>query len=99
MKRLTTLLCIGLLAACQPKPDGNYVIREELDQCRRVELFESCLQLAPAGPQSAKYNDWSEVIGECEGFATRAAYRDPAYVKPECFGGNAPQPVEKVPAP
>ena len=84
-----------LLAACQP--NGDVAIRQQLDQCRRVEVFERCLQLAPAGPQSTKYNDWSEVISECEGVARRASYRDPAFVRPECFSNNAPAKPEAAP--
>lgn len=91
MKLLSGSLLL-LLAACQPHADGTVIIRQDLDQCRRVEIFERCLQLAPAGPQSTKYNDWAEVIDQCEGMAMRAAYRDPAYIKPECFGNNAPAP-------
>lgn len=82
-----------LLAACQ-KPDGNRTVQQELDQCMRWQLFERCMASLPAGPSSAKYNDWDEVVSECEYVATRAAYRDPRFVQPQCYGNNAPEPVE-----
>lgn len=35
------------------------------DQKLRREIFIACLEKAPAGPVATQYNDWSEVISEC----------------------------------
>ena len=37
----------------------------EVDQVLHREIFNECLKNIPKGPQSTRYNDWSEVINEC----------------------------------
>lgn len=37
----------------------------ETDQELRREIFFQCLQALPKGPESTRYNDWSEVVEEC----------------------------------
>lgn len=39
------------------------------NQALRSLLFKDCLNNLPAGPQSTHYNDWSEVVSECENSA------------------------------
>jgi hypothetical protein len=64
--RGTLLVALVMLAGCarehaNDKEDrGGYY-----DQDVRREVFFECLRAAPAGPQHTKYNDWSEVVGEC----------------------------------
>ena len=54
------------------------------DQCLRAKLFEQCLNALPAGPQSTKYNDWDEVVNQCEIAAYRHSFRKMRYIKEEC---------------
>ena len=54
------------------------------DQCMRVDLFQSCLQHLPSGPQATHYNDWSEVVKECESAAFWQSQRNKRQVKQEC---------------
>ena len=32
----------------------------------RTEVFLKCLDAIPAGPTHTKYNDWDEVVDECD---------------------------------
>ena len=54
------------------------------DQCLRADLFQQCLKSLPAGPGSTKYNDWDEVVKECEAAAYRQSLRNLIVIKPEC---------------
>ena len=54
------------------------------DQCLRAKLFEQCLKSLPAGPQATKYNDWDEVVNQCEIAAYRHSFRKMRYIKEEC---------------
>lgn len=58
---------------------GDLVKQPEyrVDQTKRIVLFQACLKLLPAGPISTQYNDWSEVVTQCE----NSAY----YQSQECF--------------
>ena len=40
-----------------------------MDQCLRRDLFLDCLKAVPKGPDRTRYNDWSEVVAECNKFA------------------------------
>jgi hypothetical protein len=73
---------VVLLSGC-----GAVSPEMELDQCKRAELFERCLQMAPVGPTHAKYNDWAEVVDECASSAQYHAYRHPSQITPECRSG------------
>ena len=55
-----------------------------VDQCMRVVRFDACMKALPAGPQSAKYNDWAEVVEECGSQARYMSLRLREHVKPEC---------------
>ncbi len=54
---LLVLLCL-VVSACAPDESTN--------QCMRRELFKECMQLLPAGPVATHYNDWAEVVDQCE---------------------------------
>jgi hypothetical protein len=54
------------------------------DQCLRAKLFEQCLKALPAGPQATKYNDWDEVVHQCELASYRHSFRKMRYIKQEC---------------
>jgi hypothetical protein len=45
----------------------------ETDQSKRQELFKECMELLPSGPKSTHYNDWAEVVDECNDYARYAA--------------------------
>lgn len=55
-----------------------------IDQCKRAEVFQQCLRSVPAGPQATKYNDWAEVVSECDDAARYQSTRAIDQVKPEC---------------
>lgn len=76
----SALLGALLLAGCT-KSD---FVAPKVDQCLRREIFEGCMKLLPAGPQSTQYNDWSEVVEECESAAYYQALRRPELILPAC---------------
>lgn len=53
-------LAVMLLSGCQKYPE--YV----LDQKERKHLFAQCMASLPEGPTSTTYNDWDEVVSECD---------------------------------
>lgn len=59
-KTLSIFAALLLLAGCEPPPSTGYY-----DQDVRREAFFECLTVVPAGPQSTRYNDWSEVVEQC----------------------------------
>jgi len=56
----------------------------DVDQCMRIELFNSCMKRLPAGPQSTKYNDWDEVVNQCNRVSLQQSVRKIENIKPEC---------------
>lgn len=54
------------------------------DQCLRVELFQQCMQVIPAGPKVTHDNDWHEVIEACESAAYYQSLRTISGIAPEC---------------
>lgn len=54
------------------------------DQCLRREIFQQCMKALPAGPQATKYNDWDEVVSQCESAAYYQSLRKKAHIKAEC---------------
>jgi hypothetical protein len=86
MKRLTryagliagaSLLTAGL-GGCSPDP-------QTVDQCMRREIFQQCMKALPAGPSATKYNDWDEVVAQCDSVAHYQSLRRWSRVKPECL--------------
>jgi hypothetical protein len=62
MKRILFLIVVLILTGCgQEKWERN----QEL----RTEIFMACLKALPAGPVATMYNDWDEVVSECESAA------------------------------
>lgn len=39
------------------------------DQPTRQRLFKDCMASLPAGPVSTRYNDWDEVVQQCDNVA------------------------------
>lgn len=58
------------------------------DQCLRAQLFKDCMESLPAGPQETKYNDWAEVVEECNDTAYYQSIRPFSVIKKECRGNN-----------
>jgi hypothetical protein len=79
--RLLTLAILLALAGCD-KP--AYVQDWGADQCQRRELFLACMKALPAGPQSTHYNDWDEVVKQCDSAAYYQSLRKLVHIKPEC---------------
>ncbi len=71
------------LSACGPSQETKEQ-SVDTDQCLRVELFERCMKLLPAGPKHTQYNDWDEVVSECETAAYQQSLRSKKHIKPEC---------------
>lgn len=68
-----------LLAGCQVQPPPA-----QPDQCLRAELFAKCMAALPPGPEMPHYNDWDEVVQECEDTAYYQSQRPVETIKPEC---------------
>lgn len=54
------------------------------DQCLRREIFQQCMAALPAGPKATMYNDWDEVVGQCDSVAHYQSLRRESQIKPEC---------------
>lgn len=54
-----------LLAACSDDRYPVYEVRPD----KRIERFDACMKALPPGPQSTHYNDWDEVIWQCDNIA------------------------------
>lgn len=55
-----------------------------VDQCQRKVLFDQCMKTLPKGPNKTVYNDWAEVVEECNKISTSQSRRFQKLVKPEC---------------
>jgi hypothetical protein len=80
MKALLILLAITALTGCEQVQEPR-VMR---DQCMRQQIFLQCMAALPAGPQTTMYNDWDEVVSECESAAAYQSLRPTQHIKPEC---------------
>lgn len=78
MKTLLFIPAMVALVGCAPEPVND------VDQCKREELFKQCLSILPAGPNATVYNDWSEVVSECRDQAYYTSIRPVSVIKPEC---------------
>ena len=85
MKRLTryagliagaSLLTAGLGGCADHDP-------QKPDQCMRRELFQQCMKALPAGPKATVYNDWDEVVAQCDSVAHYQSLRRKSQIKPE----------------
>lgn len=66
-KIFAPLIMLVLLTGCtkipaQKAPTEAY---NAAQAAYRLEVFERCMAALPAGPISAQYNDWAEVVDEC----------------------------------
>jgi len=75
-------IAVLALAGCSDKP--AFVKDWGVDQCLRVDLFQACMKSLPAGPKSTQYNDWDEVVGQCERTSHDQSLRKLVHIKPEC---------------
>ena len=66
MKKIIFIITIFFVMGCN-QPVSDFEIRHK--------YFIECLEKAPAGPQSTHYNDWSEVVSECETAAYYQSFR------------------------
>lgn len=53
---VSVLVLTGCDAPCIAHPDQKI----------RREIFKECMAALPAGPVATKYNDWDEVVAECD---------------------------------
>lgn len=56
-----------------------------IDQCIRAQLFKECLEKVPNGPDVVNFNDWSEVVSECESASQYQSVRLRTSIKQECL--------------
>lgn len=78
MKTLLLIPVLVALVGCSMEP------KNDVDQCKREELFKQCMTILPAGPDATVYNDWSEVVSECRDQAYFGSIRAVSVIKPEC---------------
>lgn len=79
-----TLVVAMTIAAAMFAAGCSDELRNGPDQCLRAELFQQCLSAVPAGPESTKYNDWSEVVSGCESASYYQSLRSRALIAEEC---------------
>jgi hypothetical protein len=79
-KRMT-LIGASLLTAVLA---GGCTESTGLDQCQRREIFQQCMKLLPAGPQVTKYNDWDEVVRQCDAIAYHQSLKKKTQIAAEC---------------
>jgi hypothetical protein len=78
MLYLIKILVLSLfLIGCSEPTNG-------VDQCMRNDLFIQCLKTVPKGPDTSKYNDWDEVVKECQNASYYHSLRSYKYIKLEC---------------
>jgi hypothetical protein len=70
MAKMNKLASVALLlpiflAGC----DDNSLPTYAVDQPMRRAYFMECLKSLPAGPTSTQYNDWDEVVAQCDSVA------------------------------
>lgn len=53
-----------IVSGCENK-SARFVYDQEL----RREIFKDCMKLLPEGPKETTYNDWDEVVAECDNVA------------------------------
>ncbi len=68
MKALILAAVTSALAGCAQSSDTRDT-RPYDPMARSIyrdQLFNDCMKALPAGPQSTRYNDWAEVVDECD---------------------------------
>jgi hypothetical protein len=71
-------LAVAVLALVGCAPD------QQTDQCMRRVVFKECMAALPAGPLSTKYNDWDEVVQQCDTTAAYQSKRPRRFIAPQC---------------
>jgi hypothetical protein len=64
--------------------DKMYPEQPVTDQCMRRAIFAQCMKLLPAGPKATHYNDWDEVVKQCDDTAYYQAKRMKEQVPVAC---------------
>lgn len=86
MKKLALLLvALTTLSACDP---GIRPAEWVTDKSKQQSLFLKCMSILPAGPETTKYNDWDEVVSECN----RISFYQAKYCVARCPAGAQTQP-------
>ena len=63
MKMLLAAIGVTMLSGCAP------MCHQKPDRVVQNKIFIECLKVIPPGPNVTKYNDWDEVISECNSSA------------------------------
>lgn len=66
IKKLIFALLAGVVLTGCIRRDPTYTEVYGVDQEKRVELFNQCLERVPVGPTAVKYNDWDELVRSCD---------------------------------
>lgn len=85
--RLAVCLTALLAAGCRTDT-FDPEMQSTTDQCKRQELFMACMGALPEGPDETKYNDWDEVVSECNSVARYQSLRPKKYVPEQCRPGS-----------
>lgn len=65
MNRIILIALLIVLSGCSDSPWCAQGVNQKI----RRERFDSCLKNIPKGPQTTKYNDWAEVVSQCDNIA------------------------------
>jgi hypothetical protein len=84
MKRVAIILTALALAGC-----GDDQYQAERGQLRII-LAERCMSNLPEGPQRTTYNDWNEVVAQCDASAKRQVWKCGSDPRP-CLRMFSPQ--------
>lgn len=76
---LALLALLAILTGCDAPTDTV-----STDQCMRNKIFMQCLRELPAGPTNTNFNDWSEVVDQCDTVAMYQSRRNSKWVSPSC---------------
>jgi hypothetical protein len=69
-----------IMAGCETPVANPWVV----DECLNREIYRECMALLPKGPDKTVYNDWDDVIDECNDRAYYRSQKRASQVKPEC---------------
>ena len=79
IKLLVALALSLFLYGCDNVPSNG------IDQCLRAQLFKECLEKVPKGPDVVNFNDWRNVVSECESASQYQSVRLRTSIKQECL--------------
>lgn len=74
------ILALLALAGCEGTTHPSMTV----ENAKRAEIYEqafaACMKSLPAGPEQAHYNDWAEVVEQCQTTAnTKVGYSTGRY--------------------